>query len=91
MYYSGVVPNNMDFALRLDLEGYSVPNERINDGMGIFSSYDLPVPIVVSDFLRTMGIFFGMDFGVGGSIWMADTDSIEILAIINMYNSFYIK
>ena len=90
MYYSGVVPNNMDFALRLDLEGDSVPNERINDGMGIFSSYDLQVPIVVSDFLRTMGIIFGMDFGVGGSIWMADIDSIEILAIINMYSSFYI-
>jgi len=81
----------MDFALRLDLEGDSVPNERINDGTGIFSSYDLQVPIVVSDFLRTMGIIFGMDFGVVGSIWMADIDSIEILAIINMYNSFYIK
>jgi len=58
----------MDFALRLDLEGDSVPNDRIKDGTGIFSSYDLPVPIVVSDFLRTIGIVFGMDFGVVGSI-----------------------
>ena len=65
----------MDFALRLDLEGDSVPNERINDGTGIFSSYDLQVPIivsdvpiVVSDLLRTMGIVLGMDLGVIGLI-----------------------
>lgn len=58
----------MDFALRLDLEGDSAPNERINDGIGMFSSYDLPVPIVVYDLLRTMGIVFGMDLGVIGLI-----------------------